>query len=160
MKLLPTTAIAAALTIFSIQSASACACGCSAKKDGPAAGKLKAAAQTKAAGHAYKVIDTAAVEAAIAAKTTIVDARGGKYLDERRIPGAKVVAANSSEKEITAALPDKDAKIVTYCTNLKCPASKMLATKLVAMGYTNVEKYPAGIDGWEAAGKPVEKAAK
>jgi rhodanese-related sulfurtransferase len=151
MKLLPTTAIAAALTIFSIQSASACACGCNAKK---------AAAPAKAEQHAYKVIDTAAVAAAVAAKTTIVDARGGKFLDERRIPGAKVVAANSSEKEITAALPDKDAKIVTYCTNLKCPASKMLATKLVAMGYTNVEKYPAGIDGWEAAGKPVEKAAK
>jgi rhodanese-related sulfurtransferase len=151
VKLLPTTAIAAALTIFSIQSASACACGCNAKK---------AAAPAQAEQHAYKVIDTAAVVAAVAAKTTIVDARGGKFLDRRRIPGAKVLAANSSEQAITAALPNKDAKIVTYCTNLKCPASKMLATKLVAMGYTNVAKYPAGIDGWEAAGKPVEQAPK
>ncbi len=157
MKPLTIAALAVAVTLASLPQVHACACGCSAK---PAAGKLKAAAQAKADKHAYTVIDTAAVEAAVAAKATIVDARGGKFLDDRRIPGAKVLSAKSSEAQITAALPDKDATIVAYCTNKKCPASKMLAAKLVTMGYKNVQKYPDGIDGWEAAGKTVAKADK
>ena len=156
MKLLPTAAIAGAVTLLSIQGASACGgCGCTAKKGAP-----PPASAIKTAAHGYKVVDIKAVEAAVNEKAIIVDARGGKFLDERRIPGAKALSAGSTPEQIAAALPDKNAKVVAYCTNLKCPASQMLAAKLVKLGYTNVEKYPEGIDGWEAAGKTVEKVAK
>ncbi len=40
------------------------------------------------------------------------------------------------------------ALLVTYCTNLKCPASRALAARLTALGYTHVLEYPEGIEGW------------
>lgn len=53
-------------------------------------------------------------------------------------------------------LPDKDAAIVTYCASLACPNSAIAANWLVALGYTNVREYAAGIADWIEAGLPVE----
>lgn len=147
---------AAAITLAGVQRATACStCGCQAPKK-EAVEKDAHTGHDHDHAHGYAVVDTAAVEKAVAGNATLVDARGGKYLDGRRIPGATVVAATSSEAEIAKALPDKGAEIVAYCTNTKCPASQTLADKLVKLGYTNVKKYPDGIDGWQAAGKTVE----
>lgn len=88
----------------------------------------------------------------------ILDARSGKWDDGKRVPGAKSLSSSSSENEITKMLPDKRQAIVTYCSNTKCPASKMLATKLVGMGYSNVSEYAPGIKGWMEAGKTIEMA--
>jgi rhodanese-related sulfurtransferase len=162
MKLLNVALLGGVMAVAGAQAADACSsCGCSAPKlkKGPKA-KVEAAAATVKADHGYKEIDLKQAEASIAAGAVVLDARGGKFLDDRRIPGAKVLSAGSSPKEIAAALPDKDAKILAYCTNTKCPASKALAEKLAKLGYTNVEKYPGGIDAWEKAGKKVEKVAK
>lgn len=87
----------------------------------------------------------------------LLDARAGKWDDGRRIPGARSLNAESSEKDIATMLPDKSALIVTYCTNLKCQASPKLAKHLTELGYKNVVELPEGIDGWEAAGQKVEK---
>lgn len=56
-------------------------------------------------------------------------------------------------------LPDKDAAIVTYCSNPACPNSGQVATKLERLGYTNVRKYADGIQDWVEAGLPTESAA-
>ncbi|MCX7847778.1 MAG: rhodanese-like domain-containing protein [bacterium] len=111
--------------------------------------------------HGYRVIDTASLKALLASgePVTVVDARSGKYDDGRRIAGAISLPANASDEAIARALPDKQAKIVTYCSNTKCPASAKLAKRLVALGYTNVHKYPDGIAGWTAAGNPVSTVA-
>ncbi len=90
----------------------------------------------------------------------ILDARTGKYDDGQRIPGAKALSPMSSKEEVSQALPDKGASIVTYCANLKCPASAALAKHLKELGYMNIKEYPEGIQGWISAGNPVEKAAK
>ncbi len=105
-------------------------------------------------------ISTDALAALIRAKTavTILDARSGKFDDGRRIPGATSLAASADEATIAATAGAKDGLVVTYCASLKCPASKNLATKLRALGYTNVLEYPEGIQGWTAAGKTVVKA--
>lgn len=89
---------------------------------------------------------------------TIVDARSGKYDDGRRIAGAVQLAADAKDEDIAKALPDTNATIVAYCTNTKCPASTKLAARLIALGYTKIEKYEEGIEGWVAAGKPVSEA--
>jgi rhodanese-related sulfurtransferase len=91
---------------------------------------------------------------------TILDARSGKYDDGRRLPGAKALSPMAKDAEVTAALPDKTALIVTYCVDPKCPASHQLGEKLRALGYTNVLEDHEGIEGWVAAGKPVEQAPK
>jgi len=87
----------------------------------------------------------------------LLDARSGKYDDGYRIPGAKSLNSKSTAEEIAQVIPSKDSQIVTYCSNLQCPASKALAEHLKALGYTQVHEYPEGIAGWRAAGGKVDK---
>jgi rhodanese-related sulfurtransferase len=91
---------------------------------------------------------------------TVLDARAGKFDDGNRIPGAKTLAADAAAEKVTAMLPDKQALVVTYCANLKCPASSQLAKRLRQTGYSNVLEYHEGIEGWMAAGNSVEKAVR
>jgi len=86
----------------------------------------------------------------------ILDARSGKFDDGRRIPGAKSLNAESKVSAILRMLPEKEALIVTYCANLKCPASSKLFNHLKSLGYKNLIEYPEGIQGWMAAGHEVE----
>lgn len=115
--------------------------------------------KNSAADHDYEVIGTTGLKKLLASgeKVTVVDARSGKWDDGRRIGNAQQLAANASDDEITKALPNKDAKIVAYCTNTKCPASAALAHKLADLGYKNVIKYPDGVDGWQAEGNAVKQ---
>ena len=108
------------------------------------------------------VVNTMVLKTMIAAgaPVTILDARSGKYDDGRRIPGAIGLGADSKDEDILNTVKSKDALIVTYCANLKCPASKALAEKLRALGYKHVLEYPFGIDGWVEGGNAVAAAAK
>jgi rhodanese-related sulfurtransferase len=56
-------------------------------------------------------------------------------------------------------LPDKNAAIVTYCSNESCPNSEGVARTLTRLGYTNVRKYREGIQDWVEAGLPTESTA-
>lgn len=87
---------------------------------------------------------------------TVLDARSGKWDDGKRLPGALSLNSESKLEEITKVLPKKDALIVTYCSNLKCPASHKLFEHLKSNGYTNLIEYPEGIEGWLEAGNPVK----
>lgn len=132
--------------------ASDCAAGvCMAKVSGAAADVAKEG-----------VVNTAALEAMLRAKTpmTLLDARTGKFDDGTRIPGALALAPDASEAQVAAMLPDKQKLVVTYCSNLKCPASRMLGEKLRTLGYGNVLEYHEGLEGWMAAGNTVEKVAR
>jgi rhodanese-related sulfurtransferase len=84
----------------------------------------------------------------------ILDARGGQ--GDARVRGAHVVPAKPDEKTVAALVPNKDALIVTYCGGPKCPLSVNLAAHLRGFGYRNVLEYREGIEGWVAAGLPVE----
>ena len=92
------------------------------------------------------------------APLTILDARSGEFDDGRRIAGAIALNAESKAEEIAKVLPNKEALIVTYCSNVKCPASHKLYTHLRSLGYTNLIEYPEGIQGWVEAGNPVTSA--
>ena len=94
------------------------------------------------------------------AKTPLIllDARSGKFDDGTRIPSAKSLNSESKVLEILKMVPDKESLVVTYCSNLKCPASDKLAKHLKSLGYKNVVEYPEGIQGWKEAGNSVEKA--
>lgn len=47
---------------------------------------------------------------------------------------------------------DKNRKIVFYCGYVKCPRSHNGAVFAKQLGYTNVVRYPGGIDAWRGAG--------
>ena len=89
---------------------------------------------------------------------TILDARSGKFDDGKRLPGALSLNSESKPEEIAKLLPKKDGLVITYCANLKCPASHKLYTHLKSLGYTNLIEYPEGIEGWVEAGNPVNAA--
>jgi rhodanese-related sulfurtransferase len=74
------------------------------------------------------------------------------------LPGAKPLAYDASEKTIAKAVAPhgKDYMIVVYCARTECPLSKYLAENLVQHGYTNVYKYPEGIEEWMKS-YPIDK---
>jgi rhodanese-related sulfurtransferase len=105
-------------------------------------------------------IQTHALQALLNAgiSVTVLDARSGKWDDGRRIPGAKSLAPGSNAKAAAAVIPSKSSLVVTYCSGVKCPASRMLAATLKSLGYENVLEYPVGIAGWAKHGNLIEKA--
>ena len=87
---------------------------------------------------------------------TVVDALGGAYHAQQHLPGAIALAPAEVDAQGPKLLPDRNAPIVTYCSNRACPNSGQVADRLTALGYTNVRKYPEGIEDWVAAGLPTE----
>ncbi len=102
-------------------------------------------------------IDRTELETAIAAGTLVlIDALPESYYVQQHLPGAINLVTDDVDERAAALLPDKDAAIVTYCSNTACANSGHLATRLERLGYTNVRKYPEGIQGWVEAGLPTE----
>lgn len=97
------------------------------------------------------------LQAAIETGTvTVVDALGGEYYAKQHLPGAVPLVLADIDAEASALLPDRDAAIVTYCSNPACANSGQVADRLTALGYTDVRKYREGIQDWTEAGLPVE----
>jgi len=111
--------------------------------------KLKAPAQA--------TVDTATLAVLLRAGTplALLDARGEDA--DRRLPGAVPLDVKSTASEVEQAVGNKDALLVTYCTNLHCPLSGRLFEHLKNLEYENVLDYPDGLAGWLAAGYPVEE---
>ena len=93
-----------------------------------------------------------------AGSVTVVDALGGEYYAKQHLPGAIALVLADVEAQAPAVFPDRDAAIVTYCSNPACPNSGQVADRLTALGYTNVRKYREGIQDWAEAGLPTESA--
>lgn len=100
------------------------------------------------------------LKAAIDAGTvTVVDALGGAYYEQQHLPGAIPLVEADVTTQASTLLPDKNAAIVTYCSNTLCQNSEQVATLLTRAGYTNVRKYREGIQDWVEAGLPVVSGA-
>ncbi|MFJ9521221.1 rhodanese-like domain-containing protein [Kitasatospora sp. NPDC101801] len=99
------------------------------------------------------------LRAAIAAgSVTVLDALGGEYYARQHLPGAVALVRADVDTLAPTLLPDRDAPIVTYCSNPSCPNSGQVADRLTALGYTDVRKYREGIEDWASAGLPLESA--
>ncbi len=94
-----------------------------------------------------------------AGSVTVVDALPEAYWAQQHLPGALNLVADDVDRLAVALLPDRDAAIVTYCSNAACPNSQAVASKLEALGYTSVRKYRDGIQDWVEAGLPTESAS-
>ncbi|WP_020670318.1 rhodanese-like domain-containing protein [Amycolatopsis nigrescens] len=91
-------------------------------------------------------------------KVTVLDALGEHYWAQQHLPGAVPLVADEVATRAPELLPDKAAAIVTYCSNPACGNSQAVASKLEALGYTDVRKYAGGIEDWVTAGLPVSSA--
>jgi rhodanese-related sulfurtransferase len=108
----------------------------------------------------YRTIHTEALSRVVRSANptvVIIDARNRKTDDGKRIPSAKAIPFDAPNGNITANLPDKQVMIIVYCANAQCNESNVLVDRLIRMGYTNVWKYPEGIEEWEKSGKKVEQ---
>src|SRR4051812_1711382 len=94
-----------------------------------------------------------------AGTVTVIDALGGMYYEQQHLPGALPLVEAEVASAASSVLPDKDAAIVTYCSNEACANSQAVASLLTAAGYTNVRKYREGIQDWVGAGLPVESGS-
>lgn len=98
--------------------------------------------------------DAIAADAAI-----VVDALPASYYAQAHLPGALNLVADEVAERAAALLPDRDAAIVTYCSNASCGNSQDVASRLENLGYSNVRMYRDGIQGWVEAGLPTESGA-
>ena len=82
----------------------------------------------------------------------LVDALGERYFAADHIPGAINLPHTAGDDAVRAALPDRDAEIITYCANPACQNSHVLAHRLQVLGYRNVAVFPGGKKAWADAG--------
>ena len=90
---------------------------------------------------------------------TLVETLRTEHYEQGHLPGAIHIHFEEVEEKAAELLPDRDALIVTYCSNTACSNSGIAQAKLAKLGYTNVRKYAEGKQDWVEAGLPVETPA-
>ncbi|MBZ0167312.1 MAG: rhodanese-like domain-containing protein [Candidatus Omnitrophica bacterium] len=86
----------------------------------------------------------------------LIDVRPKYSYDSRHIQGARsLFVAQAKPEEIKAVLPDKQQKIIVYCSNPRCPMSQHAGQLLRFLGYRNVANYKGGLEEWYQYGLPV-----
>jgi membrane protein DedA with SNARE-associated domain/rhodanese-related sulfurtransferase len=88
----------------------------------------------------------------------IVDVRSeaARMLDSRIIPGALLADVNSVDL-IVNAVP-LDAELVIYCTCPNEASAALVAKALMSRGYKRVRPLLGGLDAWDEAGYPINRA--
>ncbi len=91
------------------------------------------------------------------ARLAVFDANSRETFDEHHVPGATWVHYDSVTADVLPS--DHTMSLVFYCANESCSASHTAAEAAVALGFSDVAVMGGGIQGWIAAGKPVEGAS-
>jgi rhodanese-related sulfurtransferase len=108
----------------------------------------------------HTAIDRDGVQGVIdAGSAIVVEALPATHYEDSHLPGAQNLPHDSDEATIAAVLPDRDATVVVYCSNLACPNSTILSRRLAQLGYTDVREYEDGKEDWITAGLPVESGS-
>lgn len=84
----------------------------------------------------------------------LVDTREDSEWNAAHASGAIHLGKGIIERDIEAAIPNADKKVVLYCGGGY--RSALAANALQKMGYTNVFSLAGGWRAWKAAGMPVE----
>jgi len=90
----------------------------------------------------------------------VVEALGPSNFEDAHLPGALNLPHDRVDELAFDLLPDKDAEIVVYCSNLACQNSVLASRRLVELGYTRVFEYEDGKQDWIEAGLPVDESVK
>lgn len=107
---------------------------------------------------AFRMISVQDVAAAVTshdAQTVVLDANRRETFNEHHVPGATWVGHDVTAENLPA---DSAKRLVFYCANEECSASHTAARTAMQLGHPNVFVMGAGIQGWVAAGEPVETA--
>ncbi len=131
------------------------ACGGSSSQDvESASAESTSGSEAQASFSQIGVEEVAAALVAQPERIAVFDANSRETYDEHHVPGAVWVDYDAVTAE---QLPqDRETQLVFYCANEQCSASHVAAETAHSLGYANVAVMGAGIQGWMAAGKPVE----
>jgi rhodanese-related sulfurtransferase len=88
-----------------------------------------------------------------------VETLRSEHFAQGHLPGAVHIHFEEVEERAPELLTNKDALIVTYCSNTACQNSRIAAEKLAKLGYTNVRRYEEGKQDWAEAGLELEVLA-
>jgi len=75
---------------------------------------------------------------------------------KQSIPGSVNIpfkGADNFAKDVEQRATSKSQCIVTYCRNTQCDLSHKAAMDLEANGFTNVQAFEEGVEGWFAEGQ-------
>ncbi|MCC7486382.1 MAG: rhodanese-related sulfurtransferase [Burkholderiales bacterium] len=102
-----------------------------------------------------KLIDTAALKAALhdGGEIALLDAREEVPFDARHLLMAACVPVSRLELVVNACVPRQSARVV-WCDDGEGLAG-CAASRMAALGYTDVSVLEGGVKAWEAAGYPV-----
>ena len=94
-------------------------------------------------------------------KTVVLDARATPFYQQGHIPGALNLSRDDFAQDYRRLRPTldaaKDKPIVIYCSGGDCHDSRMVASALLSLGFSQVRVFTGGWSGWTEAGLPVEK---
>jgi rhodanese-related sulfurtransferase len=94
-------------------------------------------------------------------KTIVLDARATPFYQQGHIPGALNLSRDDFARDYRRLRPTldaaKDKPIVVYCSGGDCHDSRMVASALLSLGFSQVRVFTGGWSGWTEAGLPVEK---
>lgn len=90
------------------------------------------------------------------ANFTIIDTRYEKHFNDCHILGAINIPADKVNAQTLAQVAESvDSKLVFYCADTNCPASRIGAAKAIGAGYKYVYEFSGGIKEWEEHKHPV-----
>ena len=87
----------------------------------------------------------------------LVDAHGPPYFANAHIPGAVNIPPHDVTRLARARIGDTRAAVVVYGA-AGAPNARIVADQLLAVGYLDVSLYEDGLEGWIAAGLPMDAA--
>lgn len=94
-------------------------------------------------------------------RTLILDARAAPFYRQGHVPGALNLAREDFAHDYQALPPalkaDRDRPIVVYCSGGSCHDSKLVASALLSLGFSNVRVFTGGWEEWTQAGLATAK---
>ena len=88
-------------------------------------------------------------------QVTVLDVNSRQSWMEAHVPGA--LPLDPTEYNPSDLPPNKESRLVFYCSNPMCRKAPNAARRAKKLGYGNVKVMSAGISGWVAADLPTER---
>ena len=91
----------------------------------------------------------------------ILDARSAPFYEQGHIPGALNLSRDDFARDYTrlkeTLSTSGDKPIIVYCSGGDCHDSRMVASALLSLGFSQVRVFTDGWSGWTQAGLPAER---